>query len=171
MKDEDKAVLWILRARREFNEEEHPRQFILPEINLQAASYIDMVDWSSQPCIMPPFTLDLTKATLLGVIEEPFLLPNNPSHTQAVERKVRVVTEAATKRVTQSSWHQLILQLEKSRKLVPKFNTKKDGSLTYENCQSFLIFSENYIFIKSNSIKLWFQYFSGLMYLWCLRHF
>ena len=45
MKDEDKevrrkAVLWILRARREFNEEEHPRQFILTEINLQAASYI-----------------------------------------------------------------------------------------------------------------------------------
>ena len=132
MKDEDKevrrkAVLWILRARREFNEEEHPRQFILPEINLQAASYIDMVDWSSQP----PFTLDLTKATLLGVIEEPFLLPNNPSHTQAVERNVRVVTKAATKRVTQSSWHQLILQLEKSRKLVPKFNTKKDDSLKY----------------------------------------
>ena len=89
--------------------------------------------WSSQPCIEAPFTLDLTKATLLGVIKEPFLLPNYPSHTQAVERKVRVVTEAATKRVTQSSWHQLILQLEKSRKLVPKFNTKKYDYLIYEN--------------------------------------
>ena len=143
MKDEDKAVLWILRARREFNEEEHPRQFILPKINLQAASYIDMVDWSSQPCIKPPFTLDLTKATLLAVIEEPYLLPNYPSHTQAEERKVRVVTEAATKRVTQSSWHQLILQLEKSRKLVPKFNTKKDNSLIYENLPSLFIFNEN----------------------------
>ena len=37
-----------------------------------------MVDWSSQPCIEAPFTLDLTKATLLGVIEEPYLLPNYP---------------------------------------------------------------------------------------------
>ena len=131
MKDEEKevrpkAVHWILRARREFEEEEHPRQFIPPKINLQPASYTEMVDWSSQPCTELPLTLDLTKATLLAVIEEPYLLPNYPSHTQAVERKVRVVTEAATKRVTQSSRHQLILQLEKSRKLVPKFNTKKD---------------------------------------------
>ena len=94
-----RAVLWILRVWRDFNEEEHPRQLTLPEINLQAASYIDMVDWSSQPCIKPPFTLVLTKATLLGVIKEPFLLPNYLSHTQAVERKVRVGTEAATKRV------------------------------------------------------------------------
>ena len=119
-----------------------------------------MVDWSSQP----PFTLDLTKATLLGVIKEPFLLPNYPSHTQAVERKVRVVTEAATKRVTQSSWHQLILQLEKSRKLVPKFNTKKGNSVIYENWPSLFIFNENYVFIKPNPNKLLFQYFSGPMY-------
>ena len=128
-----KAVLWILRVRREFNEEEHPRHFIPPKINHQAASYIDMVDWISQPCIERPFNLDLTKGTLLGVIKEPYLLPHYPSHTQAVEREVRVVTEAATKRVTQSSWHQLILQLEKSRKLVPKFNTKKYDSLIDEN--------------------------------------
>ena len=69
MKDEDKevrckAVHWILRARREFKEEEHPRQFNPPEINLQAASYTEMVDWSSQPCTEPPLTQDLTEATL-----------------------------------------------------------------------------------------------------------
>ena len=113
-----------------------------------------MVDWSSQPCTEPPLTLDLTKATLLAVIEEPYLLPNYPSHTKAVEKKVRVVTKSTIKRVTQSSWHQLILQLEKSRKLVPKFCTMKDDSLIYENWPSLLIFNENFVFIKSNPKKL-----------------
>ena len=121
-----RAVLWILRARQEFRQEDHPRQFVPPKINLKAENYYDLVDWSTEPCTEPPLTLDFSEEKLLNVISQPYTLPNYPSHTQAVERKVRVVTEAADKRVGHSSRHQLILQLEKSRNLVPRFNTKKN---------------------------------------------
>ena len=90
----------------------------------QAESYYDLVDWSTEPCTEPPLTLDLCEEVLLGVIDQPYKFLKYPNHTQAVERKVRVVAETADKRVGYEARHQYILQLEESRKLVPKFNTK-----------------------------------------------
>ena len=55
----------------------------------------------------------------------PLKLPSYPSNTQAVERMVRVVTEVANKKAR----HRMILKLLESRKMVPKFNTKKDDSI------------------------------------------
>ena len=123
-----RAVLYIMRARREFNPDENPRQFVQPEVNFQAANYFDLADLDNEPCTEPPLTMDMDLDTIMGAFREPLNLPPYPNNTQAVERLVRVVTEVAPKRAGYTSRHRMILKLLESRKMVPKFNTKKDDA-------------------------------------------
>ena len=81
-------------AREEFDTIAHPRQFRPPIINLEAASYTEMIDWTG-PKTEPPLTMDLTELELLEIIEKPLVLPPFPCHTLDVERLVPVVTESA----------------------------------------------------------------------------
>ena len=124
-----RAVLYIMRARRDFNVDEHPRQFITPAVNFKAANYFDLVDLDSSPCTEPPLTMDMDLDTIMGAFREPLRLPPYPNNTQAVERMVRVVTEVANKKAGYTARHRMILKLLESRKMVPKFNTKKDDSI------------------------------------------
>ena len=121
-----KAVLRIMRARKEFNPDLHPRQFIPPQINFNAQYYFDLINWETEPCTEPPLTMDMDLNMVMSAMGAPLSLPAFPNNTQAVERMVRVVSEAATRRVGHMARDGLILQLLESRKLVPKFNTKKD---------------------------------------------
>ena len=118
-----------MRARRDFNVDEHPRQFITPAVNFKAANYFDLVDLDSSPCTEPPLTMDMDLDTIMGAFREPLKLPPYPNNTQAVERMVRVVTEVANKKAGYTARHRMILKLLESRKMVPKFNTKKDDSI------------------------------------------
>ena len=124
-----RAVLYIMRARREFKPDEHPRQFITPKVNFQATNYFDLIDLDCEPCTEPPLTMEFDLDTIMGAFREPLILPSYPSNTQAVERMVRVVTEVASKRAGYTARHRMILKLLESRKLVPKFNTKKDDAI------------------------------------------
>ena len=123
-----KAVLRIMKARREFNEDTHPRQFIPPIVNFEALNYFDLIDWDVEPCTEPHLTVDIDLDNILRVFNDPLSLPPFPNHTQAVERMVRVVTEVATKRVGFTGRHRLILQMLDSRNKVPTFNTKNDDA-------------------------------------------
>ena len=124
-----RAVLQIMKARRDFKPEKHPRQFTLPTVNFQAVDYFDLIDFDTEPCTEPPLTMDFDLDTLMGAFREPIILPPYPSNTQAVERMVRVVTEVANKRAGYSARHRMILKLLESRKKVPKFNTKNDDAV------------------------------------------
>ena len=124
-----KAVLWILKARREFNPDTHPRKFVPPEVNFDAQNYFDLIDWNSLVSTEPPLTMDLSLDDILRIIGEPIILPDYPNHTQSVERMVRVVTEVASRKAGYKARHRTILELLESRALVPKFNTKRDDSM------------------------------------------
>ena len=87
------------------------------------------MDWEKEPCTEPPLTIDMSLSSLQEAFSAPIILPKYHNHTQQVERLVRVVTEAATQRVGFTARHRLILQLLKSRSLVPKFNTKRHDSV------------------------------------------
>ena len=57
----------------------------------------------------------------------PISIPDYPNHTQAVERAVKITTEAASKVVGFEQRHGMICQRIKARKLISKFHSKKDA--------------------------------------------
>ena len=88
------GVNFLLEARNYIDFLQHHRQFKPPEINKEAESYIELIDWSTEQKTEPPLTMKLTREQLLKALEEPLILPSYPCHTQDVERVVPVVTES-----------------------------------------------------------------------------
>ena len=75
-------------------------------------------------------TMHMELAEIMEAFKALLLLPEYPSNTQQVERLVRVITEVADKRVGfLAARERLILQLLKSRSMVPTFNTKSDDKI------------------------------------------
>ncbi|XP_053950548.1 uncharacterized protein LOC128871890 [Anastrepha ludens] len=78
------------------------RSFILPKLNFNATNYYEMIDWSSTILSPPPVLRNVLNADLLSSIDnQPSIsqwnLSSFPCHTQAVERTVKLVTEASNK--------------------------------------------------------------------------
>ena len=121
-----RGVLYIMKAREDFDQESHPRQFFPPKINLEAESYWHLVNWEQEQSTEPPLTMKMSKDEILRGLEEPIVLPNYPCHTQSVERTVPVVTESCLQKVGYTGRHQWILSTMESRGLVHSFNSKKD---------------------------------------------
>ena len=65
-----------------------------PVINIGATSLLDLVDLSSG-ATEPPLTCKLTSSSLKKFVDTQMEVPEWPSHTQSVERCVKMVTEAA----------------------------------------------------------------------------
>ncbi|KAG7165939.1 hypothetical protein Hamer_G011852, partial [Homarus americanus] len=76
------------RRTKEENEEK------VPPINVNATKLSELVDLSLE-VLEPPLTTSLTSQELRNLKETPMQVPKWPSHTQSVERCVKMVTEAA----------------------------------------------------------------------------
>ncbi|KAK4881771.1 hypothetical protein RN001_005090 [Aquatica leii] len=91
------AARRILKARKS-SESLQLRVFEVPKINLNASSYIDLIDWQ-QSYSQPPILTNVPDKTLHSLVEsggdDEVLFLRLPCHTQAVERVVKTVTEAA----------------------------------------------------------------------------
>ncbi|KAG7175663.1 hypothetical protein Hamer_G031229, partial [Homarus americanus] len=66
----------------------------VPPINVNATKLSELVDLSLV-VLEPPLTTSLTSQELRNLKETPMQVPKWPSHTQSVERCVKMVTEAA----------------------------------------------------------------------------
>ncbi|KAG7155562.1 hypothetical protein Hamer_G030734, partial [Homarus americanus] len=66
----------------------------IPLINVNATKLSELVDLSLE-VLEPPLTTSLTSQELRNLKETPMQVPKWPSHTQGVERCVKMVTEAA----------------------------------------------------------------------------
>lgn len=75
----------------------------------------------------PPLTMRLSNDQIQDFSLTPISIPDYPNHTQAVERAVKITTEAASKVVGFEQRHGMICQRIKARKLIPKFHSKKDA--------------------------------------------
>ena len=64
-------------------------------ISFDALDYPDMIDWETSQLSEPPLTLILTNDQLIAIKDTSFEVPDYPCHTQAVERAVRLVSEAS----------------------------------------------------------------------------
>jgi hypothetical protein len=123
------AVNKILQCREKaLSEINTVRSFILPEVNFDALNYISMIDWSKTAFAEPPLTLDMSDAEVRHLLKEPIRLPY-PCHTQAVERTVKLVTDSSLKCCGQNNRHGWILNVLKSRKMKPSFQSKQDDRL------------------------------------------
>lgn len=122
------AARRILKAR-QVNKNSVSRMFEVPKVNLNALSYIDLIDWQ-QNIYEPPILINISDEQLQDLIEngEDAVLEfmRLPCHTQAVERSVKVVTEAALSVCDKARREGFIKSKLASRKLMPKFETKKD---------------------------------------------
>ena len=105
------------------------RKFVVPKV-LFDADYYKMIDWQATTISEPPVTRCLSNVTIESYVKSRMLLlglfPKFPCHTQAVEKAVKLVTEASAWVVDSSERDGYIIAKLQSRKKMPQFNTKKD---------------------------------------------
>ena len=105
---------------------ESVRAFKVPKLNFNATSYVDMINWDNE-IFEPPLTLYIDDAELNACIKNPFEVLPYPGHTQAVERAVKLTTEASSLVIGEKQRDGMIRQKIDSRKIVKKFISKKDA--------------------------------------------
>lgn len=108
------------------------RYFKLPRINFDALNYYDTVDWSTaktEPPLIKNFSVDdLWDMVHLYMKSSIFnsYIRLLPCHNQAVERCVRVVTEASQRVTSHKNREGVIKNTLQSRRTMPIFASKKD---------------------------------------------
>lgn len=121
------AMRRILRAR---SEQYGLRVFHVPKLNFAATDYIDLIDWQSTEISEPPILRnssvhDIEMCVACG--DAPVMdFPKYPCHTQAVERCVKLVTEACASVCGSKARDGFIRVRLESRKIMPSFNTKSE---------------------------------------------
>ena len=107
------------------------RHFMVPQINFKAQDYTEVCNWSATKITCPPLLSGLTEEEIKHHIKSKEILDtsqivNLPCHTQAVERSVKLVTEAASKVCGSDSRDGFIRATLQSRAVMPSFGTKAD---------------------------------------------
>ena len=87
-----------------------------------------MIDWQEKDITKPPLRKKLIDTEIENNIKLkiPICLPALPCHTQAVERTIKLVTDASQKVIGSKNRDGYKNALLTSRSKLPKFNTKKD---------------------------------------------
>ena len=125
----------ILKARRE--SEETPRnssiiwQFDVSEINIKAEHYSGLLHWErDHQRTEPPITMAISEEELCACIRDDKKwdekLFDFPCHTQALERCIKLVTEASCKVYGKDSRDGFVRATIESRRKMPRLESKKD---------------------------------------------
>lgn len=102
----------------------HVRKFNVPAINVRAKSYYKLVNLNSDQTNEPPAIRHLTNLDIEKIREEKLIM-RHPCHNQAVERHIKLVTEASSAVAGFNRRDGLIRLKIRSRKLMKRYNTKK----------------------------------------------
>lgn len=104
------------------------RTFTIPKLNFDTTDYIDMIDWFDTPITSTPLLSRISDATIRSCIQgvNADILPviRVPCHTQAVERCLKLVTEASQAVCGRESRDGYIELLLRSRQQMPSSNSK-----------------------------------------------
>ena len=119
-----------IKKARELNKGKTVRMFHVPKLNFEATSYTDLISWQTVHITEPPITrhVDDKELDILIQSKEKKQFPSFPCHTQAVERCVKLVTEASFSVCGQKSRDGFIRSRIESRKKMPTFETKRQFS-------------------------------------------
>ncbi|GBM37225.1 hypothetical protein AVEN_14989-1 [Araneus ventricosus] len=98
------AARRIIKAREIFPDGNCVRRFVIPAVNFQATDYVDLIDWQACNVTPPTILRHISSQELLKMIQDDVPMDGwdfikFPSHTQAIERIVKLITEASRKRV------------------------------------------------------------------------
>ena len=118
-----RAVDAIRRCRQQ--PQEGVRPFKLPTINFAATHYTELLEWEKELITEPPLTTDLTDAELQDICCQPLQIAAFPVHTVAVERAVKVVTEAAGSVLGEERRHGWISSRLAHRDQLPSIDSKQ----------------------------------------------
>ena len=95
-------------------------------ISMQA-SYIDLIDWTDTIVSEPAFTASVTSSEIKEMIKSKtfseFKIPELPCHTQSVECRIKLASEASSLVCGHASREGLIRNKLSSRATMPSFNT------------------------------------------------
>ncbi|GBN41734.1 hypothetical protein AVEN_192267-1 [Araneus ventricosus] len=120
----------ILRARQIGPKKKTVRNFLAPKINFQASDYIQIINWNSFAVYPPLMLRDLSEDDVKSLINSDTTsireIQKFPCHTQAVERCVKLVTEASNKVCVHKARNGYIRATLKSRSVLRNFSKKSD---------------------------------------------
>lgn len=126
------AVRRILSIRAKKATQKKIRKFEIPKINFSANDYIDLIIWLDCDLNEPTLTQHITEEELHRILNadegsiELSLHLELPCHTQAVERCVKVVSEASLNVCGAHARDGFIRTRLLDRKIMPIFETKRD---------------------------------------------
>ena len=106
--------------------DESVRFFKVPQIKFMATAYHRVIDWRKEIVTEPPLTKHLTDDQIRDIANTPLDIPKYPCHTQAVERAIKLVSEASEKVYGLNARDGYIRQVCRSRAVMPVFETKRD---------------------------------------------
>ena len=122
----------VLKARKiEAGHGKGVRLFKIPKINFEATAYYDLTDWQNILITSPPLLFDVTNDDIKRTITQrtsfklPVELTGIPCHTQAVERRIKLVTAASNKVCGKENRDGFVIATLLSRKTMPQFENKK----------------------------------------------
>jgi hypothetical protein len=120
----------ILKARSQCIAGSSVRIFTIPEINYDAEDYTQLINWKLGHITEPPLTVNISDDVIRAFVaskESPLIeFPRFPCHTQAVERCVKLVTEASASVCGNISRDGFIRARLEARHIMPVFNTKSE---------------------------------------------
>lgn len=123
------AIKRILKVRKDNSTPlQSVRVFRTPKLNFNADDYIDLIYWFETNISEPPLTMDLPENHLMKIIqiEKEFQEDKLPCHTQAVERTVKIITDASKTVCGQESRDGYIRAKLEARKQLPSFENKAE---------------------------------------------
>lgn len=107
------------------------RKFVVPPLNFNAKSCYSLINFNKLDITVPPLLLNLDSESLANLYNSDVgkQICQIPCHSQAVERSVKLVTEAASS-VTDENRNGFILNTLSSRQKMPKFDNKCSFTVT-----------------------------------------
>lgn len=123
----------ILKARNNQDEKATEwRVFRIPKVNFQARDYTDLINWDMCVVTSPPILDKVSNDELKEfiTIKETPDIPLYPCHTQAVERYIKLMTEASVSVVGPEKRDGFVRATMKSRETLKTFDSKKDFNVS-----------------------------------------
>ena len=95
-KNKLKSTLPLISEEQQAFEKVSIRKFVVPSININAETYPDLFNWPTAEFSEPPLKIKFSNEAMKDLICTPYSPLDIPCHTQAVERGIRVITDAAS---------------------------------------------------------------------------
>ena len=125
------ALNKILQARQSYKGKQLVKPSPLPAVNFDALDYTEMIDWSNISYISPPLLQKVSNEELTAKLSndkvyKDWIFCSLPCHTVAVERMVKLVTEASDNKYGTKNRDGYIRGTLESRSKMAKFDSKQD---------------------------------------------